>query len=319
MGESKPEEIPFIKYLDGLVDDLRGLVSRVGDGEPDVIHDARVTTRRLKAALELLDPILTRKNRKPFAKITRKLRRRLGPVRDLDVMCKHLDELTQPRVADAIAWLGGRLAQARRRAEKKAVADLPPTRVLGKLGCWWGVREEIAVGVEAIESLIAQSVHLQLDTFCEQADGLARSDDTRTDPHELRIAGKSLRYTLEMAREQGQRLPPNATGVFKRIQDALGLWHDYVVLADRVLRESTEDELALHNAELQQTALELAGILLRRARRQLERVADLWQRQGEELAREIRLEFALTADVKMTIVPSPIEPPKADQPTAPAA
>ncbi|HTW93325.1 MAG TPA: CHAD domain-containing protein [Tepidisphaeraceae bacterium] len=313
MGEAKPRELPLLKYLDGLVEDLRRLITKVPDAEASVVHDARVTTRRLKAALDLLDPILTGRNRKPFAKITRKVRKRLGPVRDLDVMCNHLDELKNPKAAAGAKWLAEKLGEARRQAEKKATGDLESSRVLGKLGCWWGVREEIAGGEEAIESLIAQSVHLQLDAFCEQADGLARSDDTRSDPHQLRIAGKSLRYTLELAREQGWKLPREMTAVFKRIQDALGLWHDYVVLAGRVLCESTEEQLALHNAEAQQAALDLAAITLHRGQKQLERVADLWQRRGEELASEIRKAFSLTSDVKLMIEPPPKEP------SAPAA
>ena len=52
-----------------------------------------MTTRRLKAAIDVLQPILTPDHRKPFGKVLRNLRRRLGPLRDADVMIDHLEHL----------------------------------------------------------------------------------------------------------------------------------------------------------------------------------------------------------------------------------
>src|SRR5687767_13460018 len=71
--------------LDQRVEDLRGLVRRaLRSWETDAVHHARVTTRRLKAAIDLLQPLLPEEPRRAFGKALRKLRRALGPLRDLD-------------------------------------------------------------------------------------------------------------------------------------------------------------------------------------------------------------------------------------------
>ena len=56
----------------------------------------------------------------------------------------------------------------------------------------------------------------------------------------MRIAGKALRYTLEMAVVEGHTLPGPVLKAFKRMQACLGLWHDYVVLTEAALRASLE-------------------------------------------------------------------------------
>ena len=45
--------VPLCRYADPLIEDLRKLVPKaLDDFDADAIHDARVATRRLRAALE---------------------------------------------------------------------------------------------------------------------------------------------------------------------------------------------------------------------------------------------------------------------------
>src|SRR5207237_1802689 len=137
--------------------------------------------------------------------------------------------------------------------------------VLTKLGAWWGLREEVAEAGEAVDSLLADSLHQQLDAFATQAGRLMAGDrrtagadgeaGPRQDPHQLRIAGKGLRYTLEMAAAQGHKLPAAVIRHFKKMQEALGLWHDYVVLTERAMAVSLDELLPHHDAAMQQKVL----------------------------------------------------------------
>jgi len=165
-------------------------------------------------------------------------------------------------------------------------------------------------------------VHLQLDAFVEQANDL--EGQRRSDPHQLRIAGKSLRYTLEMAREHGVRLGASVTGLFKRMQTALGLWHDYVVLTERMMRESVECDLALHDPPLQAQILSLAQLSLRKSESRLKKMASLWRTRGQSLTQTIRQAFPLTrhpaAEVEAQIPAATDALPLAAEPgAAPAA
>jgi len=278
------------------------------------VHDARVATRRLKAASDLVKGVVSGRSRRPFNRVGKLLRRQLGPLRDLDVMLEHLGQFKQPKYQPAIQWVRERLGELRQEAVRRAGRNAPPARMLARLGTWWGLRHEIEIAHDSIGQLLSQSVHLQLDAFVEQADDLV--GDRPSDPHPLRIAGKSLRYTLEMARQHGNRLPRSVVSLFKRMQTALGLWHDYVVLAERIMRESVECDLALHNPRLQVELLGVVQFCLRRSESQLKKMAGLWKTRGQPLTQTIRQAFPLTEHVE---APAEAVPAVAESGAAPAA
>jgi len=293
----KDENAPLLKYLDELVEDLHKNVNKaLRDFDTDGIHDARVATRRLRAATKLLAPVLSVDRRKPFDKVLKKLRRRLGPLRDLDVMVGNLSKLASGGAnASAAGYMTDELSrqqgEERSRAQKKA----SPADFLSKLGCWYPLREEIAESTDAIDSLLSESLHLQFDAFSEQAGKLGNDPAAhRNDPHQLRIAGKSLRYTLEMAKEQGHKLPGSILKAFKKMQEALGDWHDDVVLVQCAMGMSLDQMLAYHRPETQDQVLKLSRFFLAKSERELSKFAKLWQAHGDDVAEAIRGRFPLT-------------------------
>ena len=314
MSETPPADPALCASLDKLVADLQLLApAALGHWDETAIHQSRVATRRLKAGLDLFRPVLSDDARRPFAKVTRRLRRRLGPLRDLDVMLGHLEHLGgSGRHAGAVEWLAKQLTLQREKAREDAQEDASPAKVLGKLATSWSdVRREILESGEAINSLLAASVHTQLDGFASRADRLAgvagetNGSAEATDVHELRIAGKALRYTLEMARAHGRPLDAGVTRAFKRMQDALGLWHDYVVLTEWAMRASVEGLLAHHDMKLQADVLALARLTLSRAGQRLKRFAALWRENGTSLQASIRQAFPI---ITANVDPPPVEP-----------
>jgi len=304
MAKKEQDRFQLLDYIDELVESLRGHVPKaMKQWESDSIHQSRVATRRLKAALELLQPALCDEHLKPFSKVLRKLRRRLGPMRDLDVMIGHLTEMKSRPHAQAIEWLLGRLTARREQVrEEESSGKGTPARVLSRLGTWWGLREEVDEAREAADSLLAESLHAQLDSFAEQAGRLAAGpvageESIRQDPHAVRIAGKSFRYTLEMAAVQGHKLPAGVMGNFKKMQEALGLWHDYVVLTERAMQMSLEELLPHHDAALQAKVLDLARALLKKSSNYMDQFSSLWARGGADVARGVREAFPLTRSV----------------------
>lgn len=302
MAKKEQEKFPLLAYIDELVEQLRGHVPKaIKHWDAGAIHQSRVATRRLKAALDLLEPVLSDEHLKPFSLVLKKLRRRLGPMRDLDVMIAHVGELKSRQLADAIAWLTQRLTLAREIARKDSTAKGAPARVLARLGTWWGLREEVEEAHEAADTLLAERLHVQLDSFAEQADrlaaGLAGHDGARQDPHAVRIAGKSFRYTLEMAAVQGHKLPAGIMGNFKRMQEALGVWHDYVVLTERAMQMSLQEMLPHHDADLQARVLDLARTLLKKSSQHMSQFSTLWVKGGDAVARAVRELFPLTRPV----------------------
>lgn len=355
-------EFPLLGYLDGMMEDLRSRVpAALKLWDVEAIHQSRVATRRMKAAVDLMRVVLNNRLRRPFAKVTRNLRRRLGPLRDADVMLEHLEELrSQGKHERAIIWLSERVGREREALRAASAKQGPPAVVLAKLGAWWAVREEILAARDAVDTLLAESLHLQLDAFAEQADRLVLQTNTKRakplpaagaaapealgvasgpapvepmatgtpdgngvsegaarqmpvpapsglqDPHELRISGKVLRYTLELAVVQGHKLPGSVTKRFKKMQEGLGFWHDYVVLADRAMQAGLDEQLGHHEPGLMDELLELVRGVLRRATHHLDKFNRLWTHEGEALTKSIRASFPLTRPIAAP--PASLEP-----------
>ena len=77
MAKSDDHKFPLLSYIDELVEELRGHVPKaMKHWDADAIHQARVATRRLKAALDLLKPVLSDEHLKPFSRASKRLRRR---------------------------------------------------------------------------------------------------------------------------------------------------------------------------------------------------------------------------------------------------
>lgn len=330
------------RYIDQLIEELCSLVPlAMKKWNEDAIHDARVCTRRLKAAVDLLAPVTSQQHRRPLAKTLRTLRRRLGPLRDMDVMISHLQEARyRRRHGRAAGWVVRELQEERRRERQKFAAKVSAPQILAQLGGWWGLREELATKRRILTPVLVESLHKQLASFAGQAEAMAvatvgakaattasptteqpdsgsqaeaglatdaaqspelgetagqTEGEAETDPHALRIAGKLLRYTLELAAHTGHELPDPVIGQFKRMQGTLGLWHDYVVLSQKVMCLTLDDEIACHDRVLYEQLFALAGLLWRQAEHQLKFFAGIWQEQGTQMTGSVRGAMPLPA------------------------
>jgi CHAD domain-containing protein len=303
---------PLCKHLDDLVNDLSRLTpAALEKFDEEAIHKTRVATRRLKAAIELLEPVLDKHHVKPFARIGKKLRHRLGPLRDLDVMLHHLNQIKSTSRHAAVAdWLRQKLSADRDVARGKCRHKISSSKVLSRLGTWKTLREDVIAAQEAVSSLLAESLHLQLDRFVEQAAEIKN-------PHQLRIAGKALRYTVELAKAQKHKLPSTVLRTFKSMQNALGAWHDYVVMTECALQASVDAELPLSDSTMQRQVLSFANFCMVSAQRSLDHFTKLWSEGGEELCDAIRAAMPLTQSVPAPSTPPQTDPDPASSPPPP--
>jgi CHAD domain-containing protein len=295
MGKARPPTPAtpppsLAQALDQRVEDLRTLVrTALRTWDVEAVHHARVTTRRLKAAVDLLRPLLPDAPAAEFARALRKLRRTLGPLRDLDVMLQHLAEMkVPPGRAAAAEWVARRLEQQRADLRRKAARKLTPRKALGKLGAWVDLEHEVHDANAAAGPLLARVAPQQVRDFAARADHHAArkapNPDAPDDVHELRVAGKLLRYTLELAEPLGMKVPRSVAKEFKALQEELGLWHDYVVLAEQRLALAVEDGLAARRPDLFGQVMDLARTCWQRGQRHLDKFRVLWGQTGPDLA-----------------------------------
>lgn len=235
-------ELLILQRLRALSRTLHG--ARLGDVH--AIHQARVATRRLREALPL---VVDGGRGRKLERRVRSLTRRLGPVRELDVVIHTLDALETggdvPR--HALDMLRAVVAEERRRLHRdmarrvaefdidalrrKAVAgarkhDLAIARANAKEGR--PTRRGDPVRLATADRRAARRA-ASLRAAIENAAGIYLPDRL----HEVRIAVKKLRYAMEVARDlRGSRAQVRIR-TLKRAQELLGRMHDLEVLIAR--------------------------------------------------------------------------------------
>ena len=222
---------------------------RLGDtADPEGLHDFRVALRRLRSFVrscrQVLGPNVSPKTRRRL----RRLAEATNQSRDLEVQLTWLEsqrpDLT-PRERTGLAWLRERLEERKltsdRRFLDEIAKDLP--RVEGKL------REDLAVwppepGAEPTTAQNLGRLVVELTGRLRGRLARVRSVADQAETHAARIAGKRLRYLLELVAE---RIPGGEAliGRLKEFQDTTGAMHDADVLEEIVavaLREAAAEQ-----------------------------------------------------------------------------
>ncbi len=213
--------------------------ARSGEQAED-LHKMRVATRRMRAAWRVFgDGFRPRRVRRSVGSL-RALAAHLGAVRDLDVLLDGLEAhgaTLDPTARIALSPLGDAWRSDR------ATARAALIRYLDSAGYLRFVDEQLAfvespgqdavVGGPTDPRRVRDTAPSRLWAAYETMrayDGVLRWADLTT-LHQLRIAGKRLRYAIEFVREP---MGPDAVTLVERVtalQDQLGMLHDADVAA----------------------------------------------------------------------------------------
>ena len=229
------------------------------------LHRTRVASRRLRELLPILQ--LDGHTNQKLAKRLRKITRRLGKVRDLDVLLELIDDMRDAkgvpdrslrRVEQSIRQ---QREDARRRLSEKGVAgDLKRAakkleNVSAKLEntdkgrsngrAWrWAIEARVAHRADALKEAIRDAGSMYVP------DRL----------HAVRLALKKLRYGLELSEEAAGLKESADVRALRRRQALLGRLRDRQVLVERVrdvqASMSTPDLAAWRELDALMTALE---------------------------------------------------------------
>ena len=249
--------------------------TRTGADAED-LHDMRVATRRMRAAWRVFDGAFKASKTKKLRRHLERLADRLGAVRDLDVLIEGLEAYCVTLAEEDRPGLEPLLSVWHR--QRKAAR----TQLIGELdsdGYAAFVKEMDAfleAGANAAAAIATPTApHRVRDRAASQiwaAYEAVRAYElvfTWADVetlHELRIASKWLRYTLEFF---GETLGPDCERLLERVvalQDYLGCLHD----AD-VATKLARDLLVARAGELSKLETATIGAYLRSRERELAR------------------------------------------------
>ena len=212
---------------------------------PEFLHDLRVAIRRTRAALSETKAAFAREELDPLRSELAWLGRRSGPTRDLDVLLENVPVLCSELAPDDARALDALLAELREQRDEtqRALAqELAGERVRELFNIWGQfvavdkhhegappASEPKEAGRLDLAQLAAGRIRRRHKRFV----AAGRTIDEQTPAkqlHDLRIAGKKLRYLLELFRPiYGRPRSAALLGTLKRLQDVLGGLNDCAV------------------------------------------------------------------------------------------
>lgn len=210
------------------------LAARHNAEDVEFVHQLRVNCRRAAAALRAFEPLAGRRGRK-LKKWLQRLRRAAGPARDADVYLERLRLELDPASEHA-----QRLVDYVRQSRIEAQAALVEVDEQASQG---GFQRAVDRCLDRIASPRGPAEHQSFADFAqhaltEAAEGL-NLFNPQTAPlaelHELRIAGKRLRYAIEIfhsaaAPELRQEVYPDV----EELQERLGALNDHLASQARL-------------------------------------------------------------------------------------
>lgn len=258
---------------------------RKGDDDEDV-HQMRVATRRLRASLQVVEPIYERKLVRRYRRGLGRIAESLGAVRDCDVFLMHVADYRDGLPAeqrDGMQPLLDALTAQHAKAREQLLADLERRGYRKFKHAFAAFLTTPGVGLTAqpehdglrVRDFAGSAIWRRYEQWRAHEVALAQPSDEAL--HQARIAGKRLRYTLEFFADA---LGPNVEQVLApltALQENLGGLQDSVVARQRIhalgldehaaiqsYLQARDSEHTAHMAELPQRWEQVAGAAYRR-------------------------------------------------------
>jgi len=246
------------------------VIKLVSDITDETVHEARVESRRMRAALEAFREMFPSRPFDSVHRAVRQMTRLLGRPRETAVSLSLIRELTRSGAAEpfCLKYLHKRFASRLKKQEgwlHKRLRRIDPARLLSRLQCLLSEIEPNEHHVSARHAAVSSSAHgrrrtsnrCQPTLFQMRESAVEHSHrvvtgltapisefqtqrfDNATDEefHSLRIAAKRSRYAMEIFSSIWPGGLSNCIEKARRFQNAGGAYNDWSALCSRFERE----------------------------------------------------------------------------------
>jgi len=212
----------FTARLDAVEHHWKSALEENNDAEP--VHQLRVSTRRARAAVQLFGDLLSKRTENELSRILQQLRRAAGAARDWDVFAIHAGEWSRTRPADEKPGLDLLIGVAVGR-RYEAQADLDATN--DRRDDWDALRPKIRIQ-RGKRMRLRQRAETVVPGMIRDFNSCAEADlEAPEKLHQLRIAGKRIRYGLELFADVfGSIVQDRLLPAVEEVQDILGAAND---------------------------------------------------------------------------------------------
>ena len=226
--------------------------------QPEGVHDLRVACRRLRSILAAFRPVLAREGTDPLREELRWVGAQLSAARDGEVALAHLREVVAAQPVELV--LGPVAARLQQTALKdsadgartvlRALTDKRYLRLLDALDALLADPPLTDRAGERAAPVLADAIRRSGKRLRR---GIAAAqeragEERHTALHEVRKAGKRVRYTAEVATDVLGEPATALVSFMKEVQEALGAAQDTVVTREYASRLGREAFAAGENA-----------------------------------------------------------------------
>ena len=226
--------------LDQKVSTLASAASRVGGAhDPDAIHDLRVSARVLDAMLRTWAGLLEPRATAAALRALRRLRRRLGAARELEVHAALIERSVAAQGEPVMAFLHrlqGRLARRSARAAKRLRRERLRRLLQRVEAAAASLGAQPASDARASDRARAHVSEMRAVALAAVDSASAREDDWLL--HQARLAVKKWRYAAECVDRPANERGSDLRAALRRVQDALGTIQDRAALIESLERHA---------------------------------------------------------------------------------
>ncbi len=214
----------------------------------ECVHQSRVASRRLRAAFGIFENCFPAKTLNKWRDEIRKLTKAFGPARDADVQLEFLNKTISNLGEDQKALLPGikrlllRTSQHREKHQSKVIKTVDKLEAKAVLADIHSELERILFCIrdskpdlksEYVFKQTSEHIRNKLAEMISFQSCIENQDD-KIAHHQMRIAAKRLRYTMEICQEPYEEKLDKAIAVVKKLQTLLGDIHDCDVWIDNI-------------------------------------------------------------------------------------
>jgi CHAD domain-containing protein len=264
--------------------------------DPEHLHDMRVATRRMRAALRVFRKALPPRRVAGLRRDLKWIGGALGAVRDLDVYIMHLQDMIRrisPPLQPAMEPYLKRLRSRRERARRSMLATLQSRRYaafVARLSRYLDAGSPAGPSAPGAGEIVTTEARRVILKSLKRVlnDGRAiKKDSADSQLHRLRIRCKRLRYACEFFSDVYGRGASAFAQRVTRIQDLLGDHQDAVVARSMLSEAIAHGPAPRRKArELYAGIGELMALHTQRAARDRRAFAKTWQRFDRKKVRK---------------------------------
>lgn len=220
-----------------VVRDQLGFALKEPEKDAEYVHQLRVGTRRARAALDIFACCLDEKDFRKARKFLRRLRQAAGNARDWDVFILELNQQIPPKNRRNVAGFDFLLgyAQGQRHAAQRELEESMPDYPF----TFDHFLADLLHTVDKAEPEVKTFVELARPTLSDRLRGLdlaaAQDLEDYDNLHQVRIAGKRLRYAMEVFADCfATEFREKYYTMVEEMQEILGAANDSHIAAQRL-------------------------------------------------------------------------------------